>query len=311
MRVLITGAGGMLGSSIVESVRRTRPSDEVVAITRAEVDLRDADAVSGLVRDLRPDTVVHAAAVVGGISAKLAHPTPYLLDNLALDSSVLRAAIAVEVPEFLYIGSGAMYPEVSEQPIPETALLGGPLEPANEGYALAKIAAAKVCSYASKEFGFAYRVVAPSNLYGPNDDYSLGHGHLIAATIAKVHAAKIADDPTVTVWGDGTARREFTYAPDLADWLAGELGSLGRWPQLLNVGAGVDHSITAFYELARDIVGYSGDFVYDTDKPAGAARRLLDSSLARDLGWSPRTEIADGMRACYAHFLQTADGDTR
>ena len=301
----------MLGTSIAERWRLTRPGDQLLPVTRQDIDLRDPAAVDALLRETAPDAIVHAAAVVGGITAKLDRPTPYLLDNLALDSAVLRGAIDHEVPEFLYIGSGAMYPEQTSQPIPESALFTGPLEPANEGYALAKIAAAKVCEYASRQFGFAYRAVAPSNLYGPNDDYSLGHGHLIAATIAKVHGAKVAEAPSVTVWGDGTARREFTYAPDLADWLVAQVGSLDRWPSLLNVGAGTDRTIAEYYEIAREVVGFTGDFVFDVDKPAGAARRLLDSSAARELGWAPQTAIADGMAACYAHFLQQTNGETR
>lgn len=303
MRVLLTGAGGMLGRGIADAWARLRPSDQLVGVTRREVDLRDHAAVVDLMREVRPDAVIHAAAVVGGIAAKVAEPTPYLLENLALDSSVLRASLAAEVPELLYIGSAAIYPESASQPIREDAVLTGALESANEGYALAKIAAGKVCEYASRQYGYAYRVAAPSNLYGPGDDFTLGHGHLVAAAIAKVHAAKAAGDHTVSIWGDGRARREFTFSVDLAEWLVGQIGTLSSWPTLLNLGTGDDHSITEYYEVARQVVGWDGEFVFDTSKPSGVGRRLLDSSRARALGWAPSTPLTEGMRSSYESFL--------
>ena len=309
MRLLLTGANGMLGSSIADSWRSQRPDDELFAVTRADADLRDPAAVRDLVDRVAPDAIVHAAAVVGGIAAKIAEPTPYLADNVAIDSSILHAAIDARVPELLYLSSAAIYPEAADQPIGESALLTGPLEAANEGYGLAKIAGGKVCEYASRQYGLAYRAVAPSNLYGPNDDYSLGHGHLIAATLAKVHEAKARGADSVTIWGDGTARREFTYAPDLASWLVSQVGALRDWPPLLNVGVGADHTITEYYEAAAAVVGFDGRFEFDLSKPSGAPRRLLDSSRARDLGWQPTTDLADGMAACYRQFLATARMD--
>jgi GDP-L-fucose synthase len=293
----------MLGRSFAAQWQKIRSSDELIVSTRADADLSDHAATRRFIESVQPDSIVHAAAKVGGISAKLAEPTPYLLDNLVLDSSVLSAAISSGVRELLYVGSGAIYPQDATQPIGEDAILGGPLERANEGYALAKIAAGKVCEYASRQFGFHYRVVAPSNLYGPNDDYSLGHGHLVAAALSKIHAAYVSGMDTVSVWGDGTARREFTYVVDLADWLVGQMGRLSTWPSLLNVGAGTDHSIAEYYEVAKRIVGFTGDFEYDASKPAGVAQRLLDSSRARALGWAPTTSLEDGMTESYSQFV--------
>ncbi|MEN0083802.1 MAG: NAD-dependent epimerase/dehydratase family protein [Leifsonia sp.] len=303
MRVLLTGAGGMLGHGIADAWARLRPDDQLIGVTRRDVDLRDDAGVAALMHETRPDAVIHAAAVVGGIAAKIAEPTPYLLENLALDSSVLRASIAAQVPELLYIGSAAIYPESAVQPIDEDAVLTGSLEAANEGYALAKIAAGKVCEYASRQYGYAYKVAAPSNLYGPGDDFTLGHGHLVAAAIAKVHSAKAAGEDVVTIWGDGRARREFTFSIDLAEWLVGQVGRLSEWPALLNLGTGDDHSITEYYEVAREIVGWDGEFVFDVSKPSGVARRLLDSSRARALGWNPSTPLSEGMRSSYESFL--------
>lgn len=293
----------MLGSSIVEQWEARRPADELHLLTRDDVDLRDRDATRSAVAHVQPDSIIHAAAVVGGIAAKKANPTKYLLDNLLLDSSVISAAIEARVPELLYIGSAAVYPEVYRQPFVESDLLAAPLEPANEGYAIAKIAGIKLCEYASAEYGFDYRVALPSNLYGPNDDYSLSHGHLVAAAIAKVHAAHVAGDPTVVIWGDGMARREFTYSTDLAEWLVSQIGRLGAWPRRLNLGVGHDHSITEYYEAARSVVGYTGGFEYDTDKPAGMKQRILDSGMAHSLGWSPQTSLEDGMTRVYRSYL--------
>lgn len=293
----------MLGSSIAERWHTQRPDDDLVVATRSDADLRDRAQTRAFIERSKPDAIIHAAAKVGGIQAKIAQPTPYLLDNLLLDSSVLSAAIDLEIPELLYISSGAIYPASVAQPINEDDLLTGALEDANEGYALAKIAAGKVCAYASRQFGYSYRVAAPSNLYGPNDDYSLGQGHLVAAAIAKIHAARTNGDGTVEVWGDGTARREFTYVLDLAEWLVDQIGSLGEWPEVLNLGCGVDHSIADYYEAAKAVVGYTGAFSFDTSKPSGVPQRLLDSSRARALGWNPQTTIEAGMAASYEKFL--------
>jgi GDP-L-fucose synthase len=293
----------MLGSSIAQAWRTRRPDEELVEVTRAEVDLRDRDAVARLIARVRPDAIVHAAARVGGIAAKLAEPTRYLLENVELDSAVIGAAIAADVPELLYIGSAASYPEAAPQPIREAALLTGALEDANEGYGIAKIVGARLCAYASRQYGYAYRTAVPSNLYGPGDDFSASHGHLVAAALGKVHAAHEAGDSSVSVWGDGTARREFTYSPDLAAWVVDQIGLLDAWPPELNLGVGEDHTIAEYYRIAADIVGFTGGLAYDHGKPSGVPARLLDSSAARALGWAPTTSLADGMAATYDSFL--------
>ena len=301
----------MLGSSIVAEWRVQRPLDKLIVATRQDADLRDRAQTREFFASNRPDAIIHAAAKVGGIQAKIVQPTPYLLDNLLLDSSVLSAAIELKIPELLYVSSAAIYPAEVRQPIVESDLLGGPLEAANEGYSLAKIAAGKVCEYASRQFGFRYRVAAPSNLYGPNDDYSLGHGHLVAAAIAKIHSAEVAGNPTVEVWGDGTARREFTYVVDLAQWLVSQIGALEDWPAVLNLGCGADRSIAEYYEVAKQVVGYTGSFVFDTTKPSGVPKRLLDSTRARALGWNPPTSLEIGMAASYDKFLSSQPAERR
>ena len=295
----------MLGSAIADQWAKLRPDDELVPLTRATVDLRDAVATERALADIKPDAVVHAAARVAGIAEKLAHPATYLQQNLQLDSSVISASIAQGIPELLYISSGAIYPADLPQPLSEDDLLAGALESANEGYALAKITGGKLCEYASREFGFAYRAAVPSNLYGPGDSFGAGRAHLVASTIVKAHDAVATGAPTIDVWGDGTARREFTYSLDLAQWLVGQVGSLEAWPALLNLGVGFDHSIREYYEAAARVAGFTGDLVYDTSKPSGVMQRLLDSSRARELGWNPTTTLDEGYTACYESFVAT------
>lgn len=296
----------MLGSSIAQQWAVQRPGDELTVITRSVVDLRDAEATYEVIAKARPEAIVHAAARVAGIAEKLAYPATFLQENLQLDSSVISAAIALEVPELLYISSGAIYPADLRQPLVEEDLLTGRLEEANEGYALAKIAGGKLCAYASRQYGYAYRAAVPSNLYGPGDDYRSGRAHLVASTISKASEAVSSGSGAIPVWGDGTARREFTFAPDLAAWLVGQVGSLEAWPELLNLGVGADHSIREYYEAAAEVAGFDGTFDYDTTKPAGVMQRLLDSSNARDLGWNPQTSLTEGYEACYASFLNAA-----
>lgn len=301
----------MLGSSIAEQWQGIRPNDKLIVATRRDADLRDREQTHRFLERSRPDAIIHAAAKVGGIQAKLSEPTPYLLDNLLLDSSVLSAAIELRVPELLYVSSAAIYPASARQPIGEDQVLDGQLESANEGYALAKIAAGKVCEYASEQFGFSYKVVAPSNLYGPNDDYSIGRGHLIAAAIAKIHAAHVSGALTVPIWGDGTARREFTYVMDLAQWVVSQIGTLDSWPAVLNLGCGQDHTVAEYYETAKSVIGYTGEFTFDPTKPSGVPQRLLDSTRARGLGWNPETPLASGIATSYEAFLASQQTERR
>lgn len=306
MKVVVTGANGMLASSVREQWARIRPGDEMVGISRADADLRDRAATFSVLSKIAPDIIIHCAAKVGGIAANVAHPTEFLLDNLLLDTSVIGSAIELGVQRLLYIGSSCMYPRDYRQPLVEGDILAAPLEPTNEGYAIAKIAGAKLCEYASGELGLTYRTIIPSNLYGPKDDYSTGRSHLIAAAVSKVHAAKQAGASSVEIWGDGTARREFTYVGDLAEWLVGAIEEMGAWPPVLNVGCGYDRTVTEFYELAREVVGFEGGFVYDTSKPTGMRQKLMDSAVAKGFGWNPSTELRDGIARAYEVFLADA-----
>lgn len=303
MKIAVTGARGMLGSSIIHKWAELRPEDEVVGISRQDVDLRDARATEALITEIQPNALIHCAAQVGGIAANVANPSGFLSNNLQLDQSVIGGARSAGVDQFIYIGSSCMYPRDYRQPLVETDILAAPLEPTNEGYAIAKIAGAKHCEYLSREFGVSYKTIIPSNLYGPNDDYDTGHSHLVAAAISKLHAAKAAGAESVEIWGDGSARREFTYVDDLGDWLVRNFDAQREWPSLMNVGCGYDNSVLELYELARDVVGFSGDFTFDTTKPAGMFQKLMDSSIAREHGWAPQTSIKTGMTTAYERYL--------
>lgn len=311
MKVVVTGAAGMLGRNIVERARSGRPDLEVVAVSRADVDLRDGAAVRALLTAERPDVVIHAAAKVGGVGAKVATPVPFLLDNLQMDAAVISGAREAGVGELLYIGSAAVYPAAYERPYVEEDILTGAVESVNEGYAIAKLAGIRLCEYIARQDGTAFRAAVPSNLYGPYDHYDAATAHLIAAALGKMHAAVADGAKTVEVWGDGTARREFTFVGDLADWIVSQVGVLGSWPLALNLGCGIDHSIADYYREAARVAGFAGELVFDASKPAGVPRRLLDSSAARALGWAPTTDLATGIAATYDDLIASSTKDPR
>lgn len=307
MRVAVSGARGMLGSALVHAWRRVNPGDDVFPVTRAEADLRDRPATQDALSSIAPDLILHAAARVGGISANIAAPTEFLVDNLAIDANVIESARELGVRNLVYFGSSCMYPKDYRQPLVESDILQAPLEPTNEGYALAKIAGAKLCEYASRQYGVNYRVVIPSNLYGPNDHYGSAASHLVAAAIYKAHIAKQTGADHVDVWGDGTARREFTYVEDVAEWVASSTDRLAEWPPLLNVGLGKDYSISEFYEFALAAVGYDCELRLDPSKPAGMQQKLMDSSRAAGFGWAPPTDVPGGMAQAYRVFIEASD----
>ncbi|PJJ71231.1 GDP-L-fucose synthase [Diaminobutyricimonas aerilata] len=293
----------MLSSAIARAWQTERPGDKIIRLTREDADLTNAADARRALANAQPDLLIHAAAKVGGIAANVADPAGFLMDNLLIDTSVLRAATDLGVRDLVYVGSSCMYPKDYRQPLVETDILAAPLEPTNEGYAIAKIAAAKYCEYASQQFGLNYRVIVPSNLYGPGDDYATGRSHLVAAAIAKTHAAKIAGAGSVEVWGDGTARREFTFVDDVARWLATATGDMAEWPAMLNVGAGRDHTVLEIHQIAARVTGWEGEFELQPERPAGMRQKLMDSGEAKKRGWRPTTSLENGMRIAYEAFL--------
>jgi GDP-L-fucose synthase len=307
MRVLLTGGSGMLGSALRRANAGGEGRLDIVAPTRAELDLTDAPAVRAHMAGERYDLVIHAAAKVGGIGANIADPAGFLQQNIGLSLAVIGGAMETGIPRLLNIGSSCMYPKDYRQPLLEADILQGALEPTNEGYALAKIVAARYCEYLSAGGALAYRTLIPSNLYGPGDTYSPDRSHLVASIIAKLHSARRARSPAVEIWGDGTARREFLYVDDLARWIVGLTAArIDALPPYLNLGYGADLEVADYYRTAARVMGYEGDFAFDLGKPMGMRQKLMDSSLAGGFGWAPATPIEEGIARAYQSYLARA-----
>lgn len=307
MKVLITGAAGMLGSALSSTFSNTG-NHEVLPLTRASFDLRSKPDFDACLKKFKPDLVVHAAAKVGGIQANISNPVDFLADNLLMDTNVIMSSLDHGIGSLMYIGSSCMYPRDFRQPLSEEDLLQAPLEPTNEGYALAKIAGSKLCEYASKSHGVSYKTIIPSNLYGPGDNFNLGTSHLLAAVIRKTHEAKISKSSAIKVWGTGKARREFTFISDLADWIVERSSGLAELPPTLNVGIGIDYSVNEFYQTALEVLKVDAELVHETSKSDGMQAKLLDSTLAKtEFGWSPETDIAKGIELTYEWFLRAKE----
>ena len=287
----------MLGSAILR-----QPSNSLTFLTptHMELDLEDRNIVKNYFARNKVDAVIHAAARVGGIQDNINFPYEYLNSNLRIDDSVLSAARSNNVSRLIYIGSTCMYPRNLDHPMNESDILTGELETTNEGYALAKIVGAKTVSIVAQEKGFAWRTLIPSNMYGPGDHFETGRSHLISAIILKVFEATNDDSNILKMWGDGSARREFTFVDDVAKFILDSLPKLDELPLLMNIGVGSDYSILEFYKTICQLMKFDGEIVPDLSKPEGMKSKLCDSSLARAYGWKPSTTIEQGL-------LQTID----
>ena len=302
MKVFLSGGRGMLGSHIKRELESE--GHFVIAPTSSELDLRNSEATRYYLNKVAPEAVIHAAAVVGGIQANIEGGSRFLTENLEIDHSVIFNAKELEVENFIYIGSSCMYPANRQEPLQLQDLLSGPLEPTNASYALAKISGAKAVEAFDSSSGLNWKTFIASNLYGPGDHFEPRRSHLLAAIIAKVEEAKRMNYSEIVMWGDGQIKREFTYVEDFARWIAVSVTSLQKFPSMLNVGYGVDYSVRQFYEISMEILGYQGKLTADTSKPNGNLRKLMDSAMARDLGWAPSTNIQDGILKTYKWYLE-------
>lgn len=305
--LLLTGGAGMVGRNLQESAAVA--GWRILAPTRGELDLRDYRACAQYFATAGADVVVHAAGRVGGIAANVADPVGFLVENVDLGRNVILAASEAGIPRLLNLASSCMYPADVDVPLREDMLLTGPLEPTNEGYALAKIYAAKLCEYVSRAIpGRAYRTIVPCNLYGRHDDFDPTSSHLVPAIVRKVHEARVSGAKEVEIWGDGRARREFMYAGDLAEFLCLALERFDALPPLMNVGVGDDLTIDEYYATAADVIGWHGTFRHDPTRPVGMRRKLTDVTRLREFGWRPRTDLRTGIAATHRYFLEAGLG---
>ena len=301
-KIFVAGHRGLVGSALVRKLQEVGAANLLLR-DRAALDLRDSAGVDRFFAAERPEVVILAAAKVGGIKANNDLPVGFLLENLQMQNNVVRAAYENGVRKLLFLGSSCIYPKHAPQPIPESALLSGPLEPTNEAYAVAKIAGIKLCQAYAREFGANFISAMPTNLYGPNDNFDLLSSHVLPALLRKAHIAKQQNARELVVWGSGTPRREFLHVDDLA---AACIFLLEKYdsPEIINVGCGEDISIRELAELICDMVGFKGELSWDTTKPDGTPRKLLDVSKIHALGWRHRIRLREGIRRTYQWFLE-------
>src|SRR3984885_4311725 len=301
-RIYVAGHRGLVGSAIVRALK-SRGYENLVVRTHGELDLTEQFAVRGFFDSVRPEAVIMAAARGGGIHANSAHPAQFIRDNLLIQDNVIDSAYRAGVGKFVFLGSSCIYPKLAPQPIKEDYLLTGPLEPTNEWYAIAKIAGVKMCQAYRREFGFNAISLMPTNLYGPGDNFDALNSHVLPGLIRRIHAAKLNGDGNVTVWGTGTPRREFLHVDDLADAVVYLLQSYDAEP-IVNIGWGEDVTIRALAELIVSAVDYRGELIFDTAKPDGTPRKLLDVGRLSELGWRPRISLKEGIEQTYAWFTE-------
>ncbi len=300
-KIFVAGHRGMVGSAIVRELRR-QGYVNIITRTHAGLDLTDQRAVEEFFAAERPEYVFLAAAKVGGIVANSKAPADFMYVNMMLEMNVINAAWRHGCRKLEFLGSSCIYPRMAPQPMPESCLLTSALEQTNEAYALAKISGLKYCEYLNRQYGTDFISVMPTNLYGPNDNYHPTHSHVLPALIRRFHEAKTAGTPSVTCWGDGTPLREFLYVDDLANLCVFLMNNYSG-NETVNAGTGKELTIRELTEIVAGTVGYEGKILWDTEKPNGTPRKLLDVSKATALGWSARTELRDGVRMAYEDFL--------
>ncbi|GHH86131.1 GDP-L-fucose synthase [Streptomyces sulfonofaciens] len=302
-RIFVAGHRGLVGSAVAR--RLTADGHRVLTRTRTELDLRDAARTAEVLGELRPDAVVLAAAKVGGILANSTYPVQFIEENLQIQLSVVAGAHAAGVPRLLFLGSSCIYPKLAPQPITEDALLGGPLEPTNRAYALAKIAGVVQVQAYRQQYGASYISAMPTNLYGPGDNFDLATSHVLPALIRRFHEAREEGRDEVVLWGSGTPRREFLHVDDLASACAVLLRRYdGDDP--VNIGCGTDLTISELAATVAEVTGFAGRISWDTGKPDGTPRKLLDVTRLTALGWRPAVPLRDGIAATYAHWRATS-----
>ena len=310
-KVYVAGHRGMVGSAIVRALESKKHQD-IITRTRGELDLIDQTAVKTFFNKERPDVVYLAAAKVGGIHANNTYPATFIYENLMIEANIIQAAFESGVKKLLFLGSSCIYPKLASQPMTEDALLSGLLEPTNEPYAIAKIAGIKLCESYNRQYGVDYRSVMPTNLYGQNDNYHPENSHVIPALMRRFHEAKINNDASVTVWGSGKPKREFLFADDLAEACLHVMAlepeaykaATSSMQSHLNVGFGSDVTISDLASTMARVTGFKGEIIFDSTKPDGSPRKLMDSSRLEKLGWKASTPLEEGLIVTYQDFIK-------
>lgn len=306
-RVLITGSNGMVGGNIAFLARES--GWRIFTPSKTELNLRQSEKVLDYLAEKRIDSIIHCAAKVGGIAANVGSPADFIIENTQIDSSIISSARALGIQDFIYLASSCLYPRITSQPMKVDQILTSELEPTNEGYALAKIIGAKSVAAVALQDRLNWRVLIPSNLYGPRDKFDEGTSHLVPAVIRKIHRAILNNVESVEIWGNGEAKREFTFVGDIAQFIVNRFHELGKWPLLMNIGNGSDFSVNHYYNAVAKTLSYSGTFVHDMTKPVGMSQKLLDSSIAKEFGWEPKVNLETGLEITVRWYKENFAND--
>jgi len=301
MNIFVTGGNGMVARNICKMAEVN--GHNVEAPTREQLDLLNLDAVRQHLVKSSPDIVIHAAGLVGGIQANIASPFDFCYQNLQIGLNIIKASFDANINSLINLGSSCMYPRLAKNPLKESEILMGELESTNEGYAVAKIAVARMAQYISEQHGLRYKTIIPCNLYGMWDKFDPEKSHMIPAVIRKIHEASVNNNDIVEIWGDGQARREFLFVEDLVDFIFFVLEHFDDVPDTINVGLGYDYSVNEYYETIKGVIGFQGSFQHDLDKPTGMKQKLVDVSKQQALGWRPKTDLKTGIERTYQFFL--------
>lgn len=299
--VLITGSTGMVGRNAAEML--IQKEFKILTPTRSELDLMNYEEVMRYFKSNQIDIVLHSAGLVGGIQANIEKPYSFLSVNSQIALNVINASIETGIERLINLGSSCMYPKDCQDELTEDLILTGSLEPTNEGYAIAKIMASKLCDYAQSEFGLSYKTLIPCNLYGKYDNFHPVKSHMIPAVIRKVHEAAKTNNP-VEIWGTGDARREFMFVEDLIDFITWSIDNYDQLPNLMNIGLGHDYSIKEYYEAIAEVIGFTGGFIHDLSKPEGMKRKLCSIQKQKQLGWKPKHSLTEGLEKTYQYYLK-------
>lgn len=301
-KIYVAGHRGMVGSAIVRNLQK-RGFENIITRTHSQLDLTNQQETADFFYSEKPDFVFLAAAKVGGIVANNTYPAQFLYENMMMQNNIIHAAYLTNVTKLMFLGSSCIYPKLAEQPIKEEALLTGLLEPTNEAYAIAKIAGIKMCDYYRKQYNCDFVSVMPTNLYGPGDNYHPDNSHVLPAMIRRFHQTKIENNPSVTLWGTGSPLREFMHADDMADATVFAMLNYSKIGHM-NVGSGEEVSIKQLAEIVKNIVGYHGEVIWDSEKPDGTPRKLMDSKKLFDMGWKPKITLNNGIAEVYQEFCR-------